>query len=172
MQALGDRAKSARVDLKATLGLDKEPSQADVAAALGWSQQKYSKLERGVIERVTVDEVHSLAVQLRVDEYWLFTGRHPQPVSDLAMQIDRLDLDHWGEAAVLETARREAKRFAEQQAQAPEGSFTQAVEKMMAAGLDRETSERAARSLAGLQLPRPSTGRTEEDQTGDERREA
>ena len=116
MQELGKRVRKARRDL--AVALEREPSQGELAASLGWSQSKFSKVELGQQERLSVDELHALAVELRVEEYWLLTGRHPQPVGNLAMQIDRLDLDPWGEAAVLETARREAKRVAEMKEQA------------------------------------------------------
>ena len=115
MKALGKRARQARGQLRETLGLGREPTQAQIADALGWSQQKYSNLENGKQERISIEDLGQLAAQLRVDEYWLLTGRNPQPVSDLAMEISRLNLDQWGEAAVLETARREAERYTEQQ---------------------------------------------------------
>lgn len=168
MTALGKRARSARRTLRETLGY--EPSQGEIATALGWSQSKFSKMELGQQERLSVDDIHALATQLRVDEYWLFTGRNPAPVSDLAMQVDRLELDHWGESAVLETARREAKRYAEQQAAARQASglFTRSVDAMMRAGLSREIAEAAA-SEALRPLPdtesSPASGQGEDLRT-------
>lgn len=161
MQALGERARQSRIALRQTLGLERPPSQTDIANALGWSQAKYSKVELGQQERLSVDDVHALAVHLRVDEYWLFTGRHSTPISDLAMQINRLELDHWGEAAVLETARREAKRYAEQQA-SKDAEVSRAVAAMAAAGVPSDMAERAARSLASL----PSLQESDESPAG------
>lgn len=136
--SLGQRARDARLGL----GI----SQAEAADYLGWSQQKYSKVEQGLVERLTLSEVRQLAAYLRVDEYYLFTGKHPH-LSMLAMQIDRLELDQWGEQAVLETARREAKRAEEQQAR----TFDAIERQMLEAGAPPETIHRVverAREIA------------------------
>jgi len=163
MVAFGQRMKQARRSFIPRL------SQEKAAERLGWSQQKYSKMENGNIGVVTIADVRRLATLLRVDDYWLFTGRHASAVGPLAGQVDRLDLDEWGEQAVLETARREAQRVADQREQ-----FDLIQRQMLAADIPPETTSRAmqlARSIehgtAFEESPSPPTrqeGRAQGDQ--------
>ena len=137
---MGWRVRDAR------LALPGKPSQGELAQRLGWTQQKVSRIERGQSE-VSVDDFHALADALLEDPYYLFTGKRAASVGTLAAQVDRLTLDHWGEDAVLQTAQREARRYAEQQARSSEVS--EHVERLVAAGFPRAEAQRAAEVMLG-----------------------
>jgi transcriptional regulator with XRE-family HTH domain len=141
--ALGARVRAARVALPREDG--REVSQAEVAARIGWNQQRYSKIESGRQKTLSVEDLHALAGALDEDPYYLFTGLRVQNVSHLAAQIDRLDLDEWGQDAVLETAQREARRTREQRSFLEEAD---AIERdLRSAGIDDQAIERALRRL-------------------------
>lgn len=154
--AFGRRVRQSR------MALDPPVSQEELAKALGWSQAKFSKVELGRVERVTPAEVRQLAAQLRVDDYWLFTGRHPQRVSDLAAQIDRLDLDEWGQRAVLEVARREAARASDQQAR-----YDLIQRQMLDAGIPLDATQRAVEQARAIDRGGASAGSPEESRQAD-----
>lgn len=165
VEGIGDRVASRLGEVGLT--------QAEVGARLSTGRRQ--TWVSGVIKgrfKPSFEDAYELAGILGVTPMWLIYGQEAAGESEFVgrLQILEPDLDTRAKLNILRLAESEAEHV--RAARMESDSFSQAVAKMIAAGLDRETAERAARSLVAPQSLPASDGRTAEGQQGDERREA